>query len=147
LFEVVLSLGIFAMSAAAIAQLISNGLRGAVHAQLQTQAVIRCEGKLSEIVAGVTSMSSVGESPFPDDPAWSWSAAIKPGPHQDLYLVEVTVLHPGSGQMSELSYSLARLVRDPNVTSLMQQQNATQQQQQIQASQSGTTAPSSGGSR
>ena len=48
LFEVLLALAIFAVSLAAIGQMMSNGLRGAVQARLQSQAVLRCQAKLAE---------------------------------------------------------------------------------------------------
>src|SRR5438309_8426471 len=41
-------------SMAAIGQLITNGVRGAVFARLETQAVIRAESKMAEMLAGVT---------------------------------------------------------------------------------------------
>lgn len=150
LFEVVIALTIFVASAAVIGQLVSSGVRGAVRSRLESQAVIRCESKLAEIVAGVISLQSMNDVPFTDDSAWTWSTVIQAGPHPDLYLVEVKVSHPSSGQLSDLSYTLSRLVRDPNATLLMmQEQQAKQQTSQSTSSSSSSTgsSTSTGGSR
>lgn len=150
LFEILIALAIFAMSAAVIGQLISSGSRGAVRAQLESEAVLRCESKLGEIVAGATSLQTTSQVPFTDDSAWTWSCSIAAGPHQDLYLVQVTVSHPSSGQLSDHSYTLSRLVRDPNVTKqMLTDQQAKQQTSQSSSSSSSSTgsSSSSGGSR
>ena len=60
LFEVIVSLAILMGSIAAIGQLISSGVRASVQGRLQTQAIIRCESKMAEVVAGITSMRSTG---------------------------------------------------------------------------------------
>lgn len=149
LFEVVIALVIFVASAAVIGQLISSGVRGAVRSRLESQAVLRCESKLAEITAGVISMQAASDMPFTDDSAWTWSAAIQSGPHPDLYLVQVKVSHPSSSQMGDLSYTLSRLVRDPNATLAMTVDQTTKQQTSQKTSSSSTTGTSSstGGSR
>lgn len=139
LFEVVIALAIFVASIAAIGQLVSSGVRGAVRSRLQTHAVLRCQSKMAEVVAGITPLQSVSDTPFPDDSSWTSSVSIQPGPHQDLYLVSVVVSHFSSGQLSELSYSLTRLVRDPNVSLQMVQD---EQAKQKAANQGSSTNPS-----
>jgi hypothetical protein len=139
LFEVVIALAIFVGSIAAIGQLVSSGVWGAVRSRLHTQAVLRCESKMAEVVAGITSLQSTGDLPFPDDASWTSSVSIQPGPHPDLYLVTVAVNHPASGQLSAFSYSLTRLVRDPNVSLQMTQD---EQARQKAANQGSSTNPS-----
>ncbi|HTI49343.1 MAG TPA: hypothetical protein VL475_00275 [Planctomycetaceae bacterium] len=134
-----IALTIFVVSIAAIGQLVSSGVRGAVRSRLQTQAVLRCESKMAEVVAGISALQSTSAVPFPDDASWTSSVSIQPGPHQDLYLVSVTVTRPSSGQLSEHSYSLTRLVRDPNVSLQMVQE---EQAKQKAANQSSSTNPS-----
>lgn len=115
LFEVIVALAIFVGSIAAIGQLISTGVRGAVQARLQTQAVLRCESKMAEIVTGITAMRAVSNVAFPDDNTWTWSVAVAPGPHEGLYIVEVTAAHPSGTQAGNQKFSMRRLVSDPQI--------------------------------
>jgi len=153
LFEVLVALAIFAFSIAAIGQLISSGMRGAVHSRLQTEAMFLCESKLAEVVSGIAPLQAVRETPFPDDSEWNYAIEMQAGPQPDLYVVMVTVKHLSSSTAGALSYSLSRVVRDPDAILLMEQEKA-QLLQQYQATQStsGTTSSSSpaggtGGSR
>lgn len=114
LFEVLLSLAIFVMAMAAVGQLVSNGMRGAVRARLETQAVLRCESKLAEVLAGIEPLQPMNGASFPDDPSWVWSLAIQTGPTEDLLDVEILVEHPGSTGAGQVSFGLRRLVRDPD---------------------------------
>jgi hypothetical protein len=112
---VVLSLAIFVGAMAAILQLVNNGMRGAVRAKLQTQAVLRAESKIGELVAGVEPMQAVDNMPFVDDPNWVWSATVTSGTTQGLYLVGVTATHIGSGPAGNVSFTLQRMMRDPQL--------------------------------
>lgn len=149
LFEILISLVIFAASAAAIGQLISSGVRGAVRSKLESQAVLRCESKLAEFIAGAVAIQSVSDLPFTDDSDWRWSSSIQAGPHPNLYLVQVKVSHPSNSRMGDFSYALARLVRDPNATLAMTVDQATKEQTSQRSSPSTSTGSSSttGGSR
>jgi general secretion pathway protein I len=142
LFEVLIALAIFVTSAAVIGQLISSGVRAAVRSRLETQAVLRCESKMAEVVSGYAMLQSVTGTPFTDDSSWTWSTSIEAGPQPDLYLVSVKVSHPSTGQLDDLSFTLSRLVRDPTATTeMMKEKQATQQ-----SSQSSSTSSTSGGS-
>ena len=61
LLEVLVSLSIFLVAYAALAQLYTTGSKAAIAAALETQAVLRCESKLAELIAGVESLEA-GES-------------------------------------------------------------------------------------
>ena len=115
LFEVIISLAIFMASIAAIGQLISTGVRAAVQARLQSQAVLRAESKMAEVVAGLVTLQGSASGAYPDDPTWTWSIATAAGPHANLYLVEVTAMHDAKTSAGRQSYSLRRLVRDPQM--------------------------------
>jgi prepilin-type N-terminal cleavage/methylation domain-containing protein len=139
LLEVVIALAIFVGSIAAIGQLVATGVQSAVRSRLQTQAVFRCESKMSEVVAGITPFQSTSETPYPDDPEWTWSVSLLPGPYESLYVVNVTATHRLAGGSSATSFSLQRLVRDPQVflDALLAEQQA--------ATQSGTSTSTTGG--
>ena len=114
LFEVLIALAIFVCSMAAIGQLVSSGVRAAVQARLQSQAVLRAETKMAEAVAGITNLHGASGT-FTDDPTWSWAVASTQSQHEGLYLVEVTVAHAGLTTSAKQSFALRRLVRDPQI--------------------------------
>jgi hypothetical protein len=115
LFEVVLALSIFLGAVVALSQLTNNGMRTAISARLQTQAVLRCESKLAEVTAGVEPLEDVTDQPLEDDENWMWSLASAAGPHGDVLNVAVSVRYDGGNQRSSASYTLTRLLRDPAV--------------------------------
>ncbi len=116
LLEVLLAVSVFLGAMTALSQLITTGSRAAVQAQLRTEAILRCETKLSEVLAGVDGMQSTSDAPFPDDPKhWKWSLQVLGGPHADLIELQVTVTHLAESGASNVSYSLNRYVRDPQL--------------------------------
>lgn len=115
LFEVVLSLTIFVGAVSALSQLSTNGTTAAVKSRLETQAILRCESKLAEIASAIEPLDDLAEEPFQDDENWTWTLATSAGPHADLILATVTVDYNGQSDLSSISYSMSRLVRDPAV--------------------------------
>lgn len=115
LLEVLLAVAIFALSFAALSQLITTGVRASVQSRLQTQAILRCESKLAELLAGIEPLTSVSDAPFEDDANWVWSADVFAAPVPDLLEVIVTVSHLGESNLASVSFSLQRYVRDPQV--------------------------------
>lgn len=116
LLEVLVSLAIFLGSLVGLGQLISTGSSAASKAQLQTQAVLRCESKLAELVASFETLQATDETAFDDDDLWSWSVTYLDSPHVDLLSIEVRVTHKNSvtGDVNA-EYSLQRLIRDPQL--------------------------------
>lgn len=121
LLEVLLSLGLFLGALAALSQLWYGGVRASVQARLATQAILRCESKLNEVVAGAVPLQSASETPFEDDATWTWSLQVESGPHTDSLLVTVKVSHPGQSGLSSSDFQLRRLIRDPQVWTAAQQ--------------------------
>ncbi len=115
LFEVLLALGIFLGAIAAIGQVINVGTLAATEGQLQSEAVLRCKTKLAEVIAGVEPMTAVQDQPFEDDARWLWSLSIIDGPHPDLLQLELMVTHQRVNRTENAGFSLARLVRDPQL--------------------------------
>ena len=121
LLEVLLSLGLFLGALAALSQLWYGGVRASVQARLSTQAILRCESKLNEVVAGAVPLQTTGDTPFEDDSTWTWNLQVASGPHADALQVTVTVSHPGQSGLSSSSHQLQRLIRDPQVWTAAQQ--------------------------
>lgn len=121
LLEVLLSLGLFLGALAALSQLWYGGVRASVQARLATQAILRCESKLNEVVAGAVPLQSTSDTPFDDDASWTWSLQVEVGPHADTMLATVRVSHPGQSGLSSSDHQLRRLIRDPQVWTAAQQ--------------------------
>jgi len=114
LLEVLISLSIFLGALAAIGQLIGIGSRAALQAQLRTQAIMKCQSKLAEVLAGVQPMESVTQAAFEeDDDNWKWSLDVAPGAYENLLMLTVSVTYSGTSEMVSTSYQLTRQVRDP----------------------------------
>jgi general secretion pathway protein I len=148
LFEVVISLAIFMGALAAIGQLISIGVRGATDAKLKTQAVIRCEMTLGELLSGYMSLQTKSGT-FADDPKWSYSVSVASAQHEGLYIVEVTTTHDAQATMGKVKCTLRRFVRDPaNEIAAYEQELALAEAKAAAASSSSSSSTtSSGGSR
>jgi hypothetical protein len=123
LLEILLSLAIFFGAMAALSQLAWNGARAAVQARLKSQAIIRCEAKLAEVLSGIESMQAKTNVPFPDNPHWTYSVLIGPTNLPELIQVEVIVAHSGNNRLGHVTFSLNRWTREP-ITFI----NAAQQQ-------------------
>lgn len=128
LLEVVLSMAILFGSLAVLSQLAWNGSRAAVQGQLKTQAVLRCEALLAEVVAGAVPLQSTSNVAFSDDPRWTWSLAVGETSFPELMLVEVTVAHAsGSSPLSHVSHTLRRWMRDPAIFEAALEQTTSSQ--------------------
>jgi general secretion pathway protein I len=139
LYEVVVALVIFSGAVAAISEAVSTGVRAALQSRIQSQAILLCESKMGEVIAGVVPRSSMAESSFsePQLEGWRWGLSVKPGPHTGIQLVEVDVSYRLAADSVDASFSLERLVRDPSafVTSQTAALADAQKQALLQAQQ------------
>lgn len=117
ILEVLLAVAIFLGAMTAIGSLLTTGAESAIQAKLHTEAVIRCQSKLAEAIAGVIELDAVSEATFPEDadPGWTWDLVVDSGPHADLLALEITVTHESTAGFVDAQYTLNSLVRDPNV--------------------------------
>ena len=115
LLEIVLSLAIFLGALAALSQLAWNGTRATVQARLKTQATIRCETKLNEVVAGIEPMQARQNVAFPDDSQWTWSQVVTPSSHPELVQLDVTVSHRGTSRLARIDVTLRRWAREQSL--------------------------------
>jgi general secretion pathway protein I len=144
LYEVVIALAIFAAAIVAVSQAVSTGKRAALQAKIQSQAVLLCESKMAEVVSGAAPATSSGEVAITDPglEGWTCIVTVAPSPRAGLNQVEVTVNYRQAENSVDSSFSMTRLVRDPQafITSAIQasKDKATQAgitQQQSQATQ------------
>ena len=111
LLEVLLSAVILAASLAALGQLISNGTTAGIRSQRQTEAALRCQSKLDELLAGVEVLRTVSETPFADSSRWLWNAEVQ-ATSESLRRVTVSVRNANS---TSVDFTLTRLLRVPRV--------------------------------
>ena len=117
LLEVIISTAIFLGALTAILFALNTGQRSELSARLQSEAVLRCEAVMAEIISGVRPAESSSESPFEDDEIgnWQWSSQVESGPGADLLQVTVIVEHRPDGGEPNASFSLVRFLRDPQI--------------------------------
>lgn len=132
LLEIVLSLAIFFGALAILSQLGWNGARAGIQARLKTQAIIRCEAKLAEVLAGAETLSPKARVPFPDNSAWNYSVTIAETQFPDLLQIDVTVSHSGGTKLANSDFTLRRWMRDPSLfmNAAIQKQQAESQTSQ-----------------
>ena len=138
LYEVVVSLAILLVSLAALGELFATGSRAAAQSRLLSEATLRCQGKLSEVLGGVIPMAAVSNGAFEDAGSdWVWSLDVAAGPHPDVLALEVTVSHLDESGKPNATSALRRYARDPQV--FLDAASLEAQFEQEQASQSGGT--------
>ena len=115
LLEIILALTIFFGAMAALSQLAWNGSRAAVQARLRTQAIIRCEAKLAEVIAGAEALQPKTRVSFSDNAQWTYSITVAESQYPDLMQVQVTVAHTGNSSLANVEFSLSRWMRDPSL--------------------------------
>lgn len=115
LFEVVLALAIFFGSFTAISEVLRRGSQAAIRAQFQSEAVIRCEAKMNELMGGVAALEPRSAEPFADNPRWICSVNIGDASVADLWRVETVVEHLTDRGEPDAAFRLVRLIRNPQV--------------------------------
>jgi type II secretory pathway pseudopilin PulG len=108
LLEVVLAMALFFGSSAVLSQLLLIGARAARWGEQMTEATLRCESKMSDLVSGAARLEARDGVPFPDDEDWQYSVDVTPTPIPSLVRVTLTVVHR-VGERQDIEVGLARL--------------------------------------
>ncbi len=130
LLEVVLTLGIFVAAMAVLSELVANGHRAAIESRLQTEAIIRAEAKMNEVIANPNLLVGASGMPFEEEYSagsgqWTWSLAVQSwDQNTNLLQLELTVAHQSQSGMGNATYTLRRYVRDPQA--LLEAEAATE---------------------
>ncbi|MBY0586657.1 hypothetical protein K2X85_05740 [bacterium] len=120
LLEAIIAVGIFVASMAFIGQLMDVGLRLTDLGKEQTQAVLRCESTMEEIVAGIRPIKAellTGAKDDPADPRWKLAVEREETNVRGLWRITVRVAFHENKEASadeepKLTESLTRLVVD-----------------------------------
>ncbi len=100
-------------SLAAIMEGLQIGRRSELSARLQSEAVLRCETVMGEILSGVREAASAQGNRFDDDETgnWEWTAEVTEAGTTGLLQVTVLVEHrPGGEERMRLLHSFASCV-------------------------------------
>ena len=114
LLEVILATAIFLGALTAILQLMSLGHDSRISAKLDAEAALRCESKMGRLVSGMDELVADSQ-PFEDNENWVWTTEINDGGATDLLLISVRVEHAATEQLPNSSFTLVRLMRDPQL--------------------------------
>jgi len=117
LLEVLLSVAIFLGAMTVIMFALNSGQRAELSARLQSEAVLRCEAVMGEIVSGVVEANSSQDNPFEDDETgnWKWNVDVAGTSGAGLLQVTVIVEHRPDGGEPNAAFSLIRYMRDPQL--------------------------------
>jgi general secretion pathway protein I len=116
LLEVILALGILAGAVAVLGEVARNAIRSAQQARDLTVAELLCEGKMDEIIAGITPAEAVTDEPFDttDDatlPDWLYSVEVDSiNSDEGLSVVRVTVYKDLPPEQRPPQFSLTRWI-------------------------------------
>lgn len=117
LLEIIISVAIFMASLAAIMEGLQIGRRSELSARLQSEAVLRCETVMGEILSGVKEAASAQGNPFDDDETgnWEWTAEVTEAGTTGLLQVTILVEHRPGGEEPNAAFTLVRFMRDPQL--------------------------------
>lgn len=117
LLEIIISVAIFMASLAAIMEGLQIGRRSELSARLQSEAVLRSETVMGEILCGAKEASSAQGNRFDDDETgnWEWSAEVAEAGTAGLLQVTVLVEHRPGGGEPNAAFTLVRFMRDPQL--------------------------------
>ena len=121
--ELILALAILCGAIAMLGELSRLGMTYADYARDATQAQLLCQGKLDEIVAGVSLPEAEQDVPF--DPIdeneiqseWLYSVEVAPLDEEGLTEVRVTVTQDVPAQKRPVEITLVRWMIDSSMTS------------------------------
>jgi len=117
LLEVLISVAIFLGSMTVIMFALNSGQRSEISARLQSEAVLRCEAVMGEIVSGVQEATASEDNSFEDDETgnWKWNAQVMSTGGNGLMQITVIVEHRPDDGEPNAAFSLVRYMRDPQL--------------------------------
>ena len=112
LIEVLVALAIFLLSFAAITRLVTFAGQRALDARRTEEAARLARSKFAEVFAGVVPLQSSDDSPFDEDPDYTWSLTADEGTLSELWVVTVTVKRKGDDGPG---FTLRQFMLDPTL--------------------------------
>lgn len=116
ILEIILSIAILGFVLSAVGQILNVGTQASVRSRHLSEAAIRADTVMAEILAGVHPKQATADVPFEDAPdRWFWSLDVIEGPHIDLLNLQLVVSHRRSDTTSDMTFTLNRWVRTDEV--------------------------------
>jgi len=112
LLEVLVALAIFLLSLAAISQLVTSASKRALEARQKEETSRLARSKFAEVYAGVVPLTSSEDTPFDEDPDYTWSLTADNATMTGLWAVTVTVKRKGE---EGPGFSLQEYLLDPTI--------------------------------
>jgi len=136
ILEVLIATAIFLMALAGLSQLMSLSTYLALETNYSNEATRLAQGKMNEFVSGIQSLQGQGETPFEEDPTWSWSAECQAdGTVSNLSTVTVKITRKRTDGTT-FEAELKQMVMDPASKGAVESSSSS--------SSSGTTTPAGG---
>jgi general secretion pathway protein I len=112
LIEVLVALAIFLLSLAAISRLVTFAGQRALDARRTDEASRLARSKFAEVYAGVVPLESSDDTPFDEEPDYSWSLTADSASMTGLWVVSVTVKRKGDDGPG---FTLREYMLDPTI--------------------------------
>jgi general secretion pathway protein I len=112
LLEVLVALAIFLMSLAAISQLVTSAGKRALDARRKDETARLARSKYAEVYAGVVPLQSASDTPFDEDPDYTWSLTADSATMTGLWSISVTVKRKGDDGPG---FTLQEMMLDPTI--------------------------------
>jgi Tfp pilus assembly protein PilV len=114
LLEVLVALAILLFSIVALNQALNIGTSNAVDMQQHMQASQLVQSKMAEVYCGAVPLTSVADTPFDEDPDYTWSLDAEQNSVANLWTVTVTVTR-SRGDGSKMETKLSQMILDPSI--------------------------------
>jgi type II secretion system protein I len=116
LLEIILSLAILAGSLAALGEVMRLADQNASSTRDESQAQILVSSVMDELIAGVTPLAAVNQSPaaIDSDPPWVYSIALEQTGYQELIGVRVLVEQQADPRLQPARFELVRWLPNPD---------------------------------
>jgi general secretion pathway protein I len=112
LLEVLVALAIFLLSFAAISQLVTFAGNRALDARRKDETARLARSKFAEVYAGVVPLQSAEDTPFDEDPDYTWSLTADSATMTGLWMITVTVKRKGD---EGPGFALQEMMLDPTI--------------------------------
>jgi general secretion pathway protein I len=145
LLEVLVALAILLFSIVALNQALNIGTSNAVDMQQHMQASQLVQSKMAEVYCGAVPLTSVADTPFDEDPDYTWSLDAEQNSVANLWNVTVTVTRT-RGDGSKLETKLSQMILDPSIRGTSLDSAYTATLSPPSSTSSGSSGSSSGGS-
>jgi len=115
LLEVLVALAIFLLALVALSRLLGMGSDFARDANQQTECLRLAQSKLNEVWAGVVPLQSQGDTPFDENPDFTWALDAENDPNvANLWDITVTVCRQRPDG-TKMTVALSHMLIDPSI--------------------------------